>query len=187
MKKIIISVAVALSLVVVGCSGTEDNAQEKDTKTVQNQATQYSESQPVPVFTNSQLRQNLIDIETAQANATATTSFFFNQGSVDPIHSCASVGFPIPGTFQLTNPEGVIRIGGVDSARFELPQMEATGVYTGDTTSTTAICIDEQGKGYAFYWEGFVSTVAGPATWNTETKQVEMTGPPSAEFSTGKD
>ena len=187
MKKLVIGMVVALSLVAVGCTGTEDNATEKDSQTAQDQLTQFKQAQPVPVFSQSQLRQNLIDIQTAQANATATTSFFFNQGVADPVHSCPSVGFPIPGTYQLTNPQGVVRIGGVDSARFALPQLEATGVYTGETTSTTAICIDESGKGYAFYWEGFVSTVAGPATWNTETKPVEMTGAPTAEFSTGQD
>lgn len=181
-----VAVGLVLGLATLGCSGGTDNAQEKDTRTAQDQLEQYGQSQPVPVFSQSQLRQNLIDIQTAQANATATTSFFFNQGIVDPVHSCPSIGFPIPGTYQLTNPQGVVRIGGTaDSARFALPQLEATGVYTGDTSATTAICIDESGKGYAFYWEGFVSTVAGPATWNTETKQVVMTGAPTAEFSTG--
>jgi hypothetical protein len=186
MKKTMVMILVALSLVAVGCTGAEDNATEKDNRTAQDQLTQFQQAQPVPVFSQSQLRQNLIDIATAQAEATATTSFFFNQGIIDPIHSCPSVGFPIPGTFQLTNPEGAVRIGGVDSTRYVLPQLESTGVYSGETTGTTVICIDENGKGYAHWWEGFVSTVAGPATWNAEAKQIDMTGSPTAEFDTGK-
>jgi hypothetical protein len=187
MKKIVIGLLVAVSLIAVGCNEQKDNATERDTKTASEQLRQFQEAQPVPIFNSSQLRQNLIEIQTAQANATATTTFFFNQGVTDPIHSCPSIGFPIPGSYQLTNPEGVQRIGGGSSwERFALPQLEATGVYTGDTTGTTVICVDEDGKGYAHWWEGFVSTVAGPAEWNTETKQVEMTGAPSAEFSTGE-
>ena len=186
MKKII-AVLFALSVVAVGCTGGEDNASEKDTKVASEQLEQFQQAQPVPIFNNSQLRQNLIDIQTAQANATATTSFFFNQGVQNPVHGCPSIGFPIPGTYQLTNPEGVVRIGGTGgSERFALPQLEATGVFSGETTGTTFICVDENGKGYAHWWEGFVSTVAGPAEWNAETGQVEMTGAPSAEFSTGE-
>lgn len=187
MKKIVIGLAVVLSLVAVGCTDDGENATEKDTKTASQQLEQFQQAQPVPIFNSSQLRQNLIDIQTAQANATATTSFFFNQGIEDPIHSCPSIGFPIPGTYQLTNPEGVQKIGSDGNwERFALPQLEATGVYSGETTGTTVICVDDSGRGYAHWWEGFVSTVAGPATWNVETNQIEMTGAPSAEFSTGE-
>ena len=187
-KKLVLAMVVPLSVLAVGCSDGGDNAQEKDTKGSQEQLNQYTESQPVPFFNFSQLRQNLIEIQTAQANATVTTSFFFNMGVQDPIHDCPSIGFPIPGTYQLTNPEGVVKIGEDGNwERFALPQLEATGVYTGSTTATTVVCINDQGQGYADYWEGFVKTVAGPATWNTETNQIELTGPPTAEFSTGQD
>jgi hypothetical protein len=178
-------VAGASLLGLAACSEEADTATRAEADTAEDQLQQFLQSQPVPVFTSSQLRQNLIEIETAQANATATTSFFFNLGVVDPVHSCPSIGFPIPGTFQLTSPEKPA--GNREGGYYSLPQLEANGVYTGDTTATTAICVDADGKGYAFYWEGFVSTVAGPAEWNAETKTVELTGTPSAEFSTGEE
>lgn len=166
------------------CSEEADDATRAESDVAEQQLNQFLQAQPVPEFNSSQLRQNLIDIQTAQANATATTSFFFNMGINDPIHTCPSIGFPIPGTFQLTSPEKPA--GSRDGGYYSLPQLEATGVYTGDTTATTVICVDDQGRGYASYWEGFVSTVAGPAEWNSETKTVELTGSPSAEFSTGE-
>jgi len=179
----ITAVAIAALLTLSACSATENRnatvSQEK--KTATQQLDQYLQSQPVPKFTSSQLRQNLIDIQTAQVNSTVTTSFFFNQGVVDPVHACPSIGFPIPGTFQLTNPSQKLR-----DSEAVIPQLEANGVYTGDTTGTTAICVDADGRGYAHYWEGFVSAVAGPAEWDATTKSIVLTGAPTAEFDTGE-
>jgi hypothetical protein len=182
MRKTIAITAIAL-LGLAAC-GSDDAGRTSEEDTAEKQLTQFLESQPIPIFNYSQLRQNLIEIETAQANATATTSFFFNLGIEDPIHSCPSIGFPIPGTFQLSNPQQ--KVGGTNG-NVTLPQLEANGVYTGDTTATTVICVDAEGKGYASYWEGFVSTVAGPAEWDTETKTVVLTGAPTAEFSTSEE
>lgn len=49
---------------------------------------------PVPEFRYSQIRQNLIEITQAQAQAetTQTTSFFFNLGADAPIMVCPSSG-----------------------------------------------------------------------------------------------
>jgi hypothetical protein len=184
-KTTIGALAAASALILGACSTEADSATRNEADIAEDQLNQFLQAQPVPVFSSSQLRQNLIDIETAQANATVTTSFFFNLGIVDPIHSCPSIGFPIPGTFQLTSPEKPA--GNRDGGYYSLPQLEANGVYTGDTTATTVICVDDQGRGYASYWEGFVSTVAGPAEWNAETKTIDLTGAPSAEFSTGEE
>lgn len=185
MRKIItIAVISIAAFTAASCAPTDDNARESEESISSEALTQYLESQPIPVFNSSQLRQNLIDIQTAQANATVTTSLFFNEAVVDPIHVCPSIGFPIPGTFQLTNPEQ--KIPGAHGGNISLPQLEATGVYTGDTAATTVICIDPEGRGYAFYWEGAVSTIVGPATWNSVAKSVDLTGAPTAEFSTGE-
>lgn len=177
--------ALALPLVFAACSDDDANTRDVEEQTAEQQLDGYLRAQPVPVFNWSQLRQNLIEIQTAQANATTTTSFFFNHGIPDPIMSCPSIGFPIPATYQLTNPDNVV-LPGSNSARgsVTVAQIESTGVYTGDTSGTYAICIDDQGRGFAFYWEGFVSTVSGPATWDEETRRVVMTGSPSANFTT---
>lgn len=173
-KKLII-VAVALAAVLAGCT----SATGEDQRTTEEILQDLQKAHPVPQFKYSQYRQNLIEVVTAQAESTATTTFFFNQGVQEPINSCASVGFPIPTTAQLTNPERYVGSGG------SIPQVEPQGVYTGESSGTYVICRDANGRGYAVYWEGFVQTVTGPAEWTG--KGVELVGEPTGDFSTGKE
>lgn len=173
-----------LAVAATACDGDVTTTTQTEEHVAEQQASGFLVSQPIPIFNWSQLRQNLIEIETAQANSTATTSFFFNQGVADPIMTCSSIGFAIPATYQLSNPDKIEQPGPRERGSVTIPQMESTGVYTADTTGTYVICVDDSGDGYAFYWEGFVSTVSGPATWNADTHQVELTGAPSAEFTT---
>lgn len=174
-------IAVVLVFGLVACSSTNDRktAMKNDQNASANALVQLQQAQPTPNFNYSQLRQNLIEIETAQANATQTTSFFFNLGVTDPIMSCPSIGYPIPASYQLTNPDQKV----VDHD-LTIAQSEVTGVYTGDTTGTHVVCIDGQGRGYDNYWEGFVSAVTGPAVWDSEAHQIRLTGAPTSEFTT---
>jgi len=177
------AVAVLAGLVLTaGSCGESDKTESRkqDEKAAGAQLIQYQQSQPVPLFDYSQLRQNLIEIETAQTSTTATTSFMFlmgNAGTTGPlVHHCPSIGFPIPATYQLTNP--VQKAGdGVTVA-----QIEANGVFTADTTGTYVICVGADGSPYAYYWEGFVATATGPAHWDNTLGEVVMDGPSSAEF-----
>lgn len=180
-KKIYIGMSVIVGFALTAGSCDHGGNNKKETNQVRSQLGVYLQAQPVPEFQSSQYRQNVIDIETAQADTTATTSFLFNQGVQDPITSCPSIGFPIPSTAQLTNPEGKLQ-----DYSLVVGQMEATGVYTGDSTGTYVICVNAKGEAYASYWEGFVNTVTGPATWNTTTHQVELTGPVTGGFSETK-
>lgn len=177
----IIALVVAGALTFAACNQNDNAAQNKDRATATRQLTGYQNNQPVPVFNWSQLRQNLIELETAQAQTTQTTTFFFNQGVQDPVSSCPSIGFPIPATYQLDNPQA--KVQGHD---FALPQIEANGVYTDVSTGTYAICVDAQGRPYADYWEGFVKTVTGPAKWDAPSHSVQLVGPPSFQFSKGR-
>ena len=190
MRKILaIATFVVLSVGLASCKEepTKQDARKHDQAVSASILSAYQKSQPIPRFNWSQLRQNLIEIESAQAKTTATTSFFFNQGIQDPINSCPSIGFPIPATYQLTNPQQVVTSGYGDSrSGTAIPQVEANGVFTADTTGTYVICIDAKGKPYAFYFEGFVGTVTGPAKWNIESHSIEITGSPSFNFSKGK-
>jgi hypothetical protein len=169
--------AVVAPLILLGAACEEGSkSRQKEEKASEQALDQFLKSQPIPAFNWSQLRQNLIELQTAQANTTATTTFFFNQGVQEPITVCPSIGFPIPSTAQLTNPEQK-----VNNKDLTLPQLEATGIYTGESTGTYVICINDKGQAYAQYWEGFVSTVTGPATW--DGVKIVLTGAPSAEFS----
>lgn len=190
MKRIALAVLVAsVALTVAACgSGNAGNKAAILEYRQQGQATYALDlAQPVPHFNFSQLRQNLIELETAQATGVQTTSFFFNQGVRDPVQSCPSIGAPIPTTTQLTNPQQVqkdnaapINNGGGNAV---IGQEDPTGVYSGHSTGTYVMCITADGKPYADYWEGFVQTVFGPASWNTTTHQVQLLGPPSFKFS----
>lgn len=186
LKKKMRFVAIGLLLVfsVAACSsGAESEGTKKDEETSAQALADLQKAHPTPLFERSQLRQNLIDIVTAQAEATQTTSFFFLEG-VGVVGQCPSIGFPIATTAQLTNPDQ--KAGSRDGGYFALPQVEPTGIYTGDSSGTYVICVDGRGGAYARYWEGYVQTVSGPAEVN-EQGHVELIGPSSFEFNDGSD
>jgi hypothetical protein len=177
----ILAAVLAATLLFGACDSTRKSTagRKNEERTTQQIQLDMQKATPIPKFAHSQLRENLKDIITAQAKATQTTSFFFNQGVSQPVSSCPSIGFPIPSTAQLTNPDQKIK-----SHDITLPQMEPTGIYSGDSTGTYVICIDATGGTYATYWEGFVQTVTGPAEWKDGT--VSLIGPSSFDFDTGK-
>lgn len=181
MNRRLIAAPIAGLVLLAACSNGPGS---KENQVAKQQLAGFNNNQPVPVFTYSQLRQNLIELETSQAQTTQTTSFFFNLGVPEPIGSCPSIGYPIPTTDQLTNPQQAVTQGNDGIAT--VGQIEANGVYTGDSSGTYVICVDASGAPYANYWEGFVQTVSGPAVWDGTANQVKLTGAPSATFSTAK-
>lgn len=178
MKKITaIALTAILALAAFGCA-SESNANKSDRKASEESLQRQQKSQPTPIFDYSQARQNLIEIVTAQAETTQTTSFFFLEG-IGLVGSCPSIGFPIASTTQLTNPEAKVK-----DHDFTLPQVEPSGVYTGDSTGTYTICVDPDGNPYANYFEGYVQTVTGPAEF--VDGQVKLTGDPTGDFTKGE-
>ena len=141
-------------------------------------------NQPLPHFNTSQLRQNLIEIESAQSNGVQTTSFFYNQGVKEPISSCPSIGFPIPNTMSLSNPQQIVNsYTNGNIATGVISQMDHNGVYSPTSSSGTyVICVDDTGKPYAHYWEGFVDTISGTATIDASGK-IKLLGAPTGGFS----
>lgn len=178
----IVASVLAAGLALTACSEDSSGTLNDDEAVAARQLDRYQETQPIPEFDWSQIRQNLIEITEAQVQTTQTTSFFFNMGVEDPISACPSIGFPIPTTYQLTNPQQVV--ANRNDPDDVLPLIEQNGVYTGDSTGTYVICTDDRGNAYALYWEGFVSTVAGPAIW--DDGQIVLTGDPSFDFSEGR-
>lgn len=109
-NKVILAVVALISVLILSACGSTDapTAVQKDQDTSSTILSKFLKSQPVPIFDWSQIRQTLIDVETAQAHSIATTSFFFNQGVQEPYFVCPSIGFPVASTTQLTNPQQVI-------------------------------------------------------------------------------
>lgn len=173
---------VALGLGACGGTNNRGNALESKQQSIDTYALELA--QPLPHYNFSQIRQNLIELETAQANGVQTTSFFFNQGVANPIQTCPSIGAPIPTTTQLSNPLEQVRDpnGGNVPHSSVLGQMDPNGVYSGPSSGTYVMCVAPNGKAYADYWEGFVQTVFGPAHWDSAQHQVVLDGPPSFKF-----
>ena len=179
------AVGLAATATACGGGGGGGNSGAHNERKAQQQIENRLEiNQPIPVNPYSQMRQNLIEIENAEANGVQSTTFFFNQGIKDPIMTCKSIGAPIPSTAQLSNPDKVERHGSqYDGGNVVIHQMEPNGVYTGDSTGTWSECLNAQGKPYPQYWEGFVSSAFGDATWDGHQIVVKD---PSAVFSKHK-
>lgn len=166
---------------VAGCSHSSGNTgQQLDNAVSANIEQNALFNQPVPVFQHSDIRAVAISIEAIQALGEQTTSFGFNQGTRDPIWSCPSLGEPVASDTQITNPQTNYNSsypnGGTS---YPLPNMDPNGIYAGPSTGTYVLCVDKNGTPYAQYWEGFVDTVSGPATWDSATGKIVVTGQPT--------
>lgn len=173
------------SIVLAACGGSGNTSITRDQKVSTQILNQLQKAQPVPEFKWSQYRQTLIDIETAQADGSQTTTFFFDPGTTAPISSCPSLGFPVASTSELTNPSQIVEDpyaqGGTS---VPIPQIDPNGIYAGNSSGTYVICINPDGSTYAQYWEGFTDAVSGPAIWNSKTNSIEMTGKSTTVFHT---
>jgi hypothetical protein len=185
----ILAATIALPLLALSLTAcdTGDSAVRGDEEQTNTQLERYQANQPVPMFDWSQYRQTVIDIESAQANGVATTTFFFNQGVPAPIKTCPSIGFPVPTTAQITNPDQVYGSdAGSGAGRVTVSQMEPTGVYTGDSSGTYVVCVADDGTDYVTYWEGFIQTEGGPAHWDADASLIVLDGAATAAV-TGND
>ena len=148
----------------VAACGGGNNANRLESKIQNQDSTALERVQPIPHYNYSQIRQNLIELETAQANGVQTTSFFFNQGVAAPVQSCPSIGAPIPTTDQLSNPDQVIKDNtGLNNGggNVTIGQMDPNGVYSGQSSGTYVMCVAPVGKAYADYWEGLSDNRVG--------------------------
>lgn len=189
MKKFLICVVAALTMVSASaCTHSISKSNTDEHKAQVADAENLINDQPIPQFSYSQIRQNLIEIEKAQAEGVETTSFAFLQGVKQPIWSCPSIGMAIPETASLSNPLQIVNqnVGSGTWADGVVDQMDPNGIYTSTNgTGTTVMCVDAQGKVKPRSWEGYVDVEFAPAVWNPQTEQVEDTGPASFNF-TGK-
>jgi hypothetical protein len=174
---VIVAAAIAgtLLLTASSCGNSGIYADEEATE---RQLQQYQDVQPIPFYNWSQYRQTLISIQDAQAQGTATTSFFFNIGVQNPIKMCPSIGYPVATTTQLTSPTQYVGSSGA-----VVDQMEPTGVYTGDSSGTYVVCV-VGGVAVPTYWEGLIQTEGGPAYWDREIGMIINDGTPTVQVQT---
>ena len=168
-----------------------DNAQTTEVRAQDKIATYYNQVQPVPVWAQkSQIRQNLIEIEHAEAIGVQTTSFECGeQAGCDPTHppikSCPSIGSPIPITDELTNPEQPLRDNSQPlnngGGNVTVGEMDPNGIYKGAGSGTYVLCIRPGGAVEPAYFEGLVEVEYGPAQWE-QGKGIVDIGPPSFQF-----
>jgi hypothetical protein len=173
-KMLALAGAGVLALSLTSCTGHTSTSSDQQRSAQALNA--LDKSQPVPVFNYSQIRQTLIDAETAQSNTTQTTSFFFVMGVQNPVFSCPSIGYPVPETDQITNPEQVKWDEPNDNTPYTLPQIDPNGIYGGNTNATFVICVGPNGDKFLEHAEEDVHTVSGPAVWDSATHQIKITG-----------
>lgn len=133
-----------------------------------------TQTQVIPSFDWSQERQTVIDVETIRATgAVSTTAGYLN--GVGMIWWCPSSGAPVPSTYQLSASSQWVDLPGDETrALFQLDQGEPTGVYVGDSSGTWTLCLDDQGRKFAKYWEGFVDSTVGIVTSYPADKRVKV-------------
>lgn len=190
MKKILITTAaVATVLTLAACSSpSTPDAAASDQKNSNTQLDRYQKNQPIPQSNYSQLRQTVIDAELAQIHGVATTTFFFNQGTPNPVESCSSIGFPVASTAQLTSPDQLIGNGG-GTDRYGtgvVSQQEPNGVYTGNSSGTYVICVAPNGTKYINYAEEYAHTVGGAAHWDKVQGTIVLDGAPTVVAKSSK-
>ena len=187
-----LTIAALLVTSIAGCAvAIAQNAQTEEFRTQDKIASKYQKSQPIPVFAFSQKRQNLIEIEKAEAEGVQTTSFLCPglgcTKAAPPMEVCPSIGAPIPTTEELTNPEQPLRDNSEPlnngGGNVTVGEMDPTGTYKGASEGTYVMCIGKGGSVIPSYWEGHVEVEFAPAVWNEEKGQIEDVGPPSFQFS----
>jgi len=96
-------------------------------------------NQPAPTFDWSLERHLMTQLFRARNSQTLTYTYVFNRNG-GLLFSCESLGFPIPATTQLTNPQTVVYNNGGTA----IPQAEPNGLYAPpDTDGTFVMCLGE--------------------------------------------
>ena len=101
----------------------------------------------------------MIQLYTARNKAATTYTYMFNPYNGKLVLVCASLGFPIPATTQLTNP---IKLSGYNTS-VALPQAEPNGLYSPPSThGTWVMCMGQGGQVEPAYIEQDVLAFTRP-------------------------
>jgi len=157
MKRLIACLALCMPLLMADSC---DNANNKEAQAVDHQQTLYVRNQPAPFFDFSLERDLMIQLYQLRNNSLATYSVVQSEYTGKVLWSCPSIGFPIPGGTQLTNPSAP---SVAHNALAVLPQAEPNGLYTPATSEGTYVmCVDEKGHVTPVYEEKHVTAFVRP-------------------------
>ena len=181
MKKLFIFTLAALVAFGAGCTTSQQqrnagkNSAEEQRR-VGDGFQRLSDSQPIPTFDYSQERQTLIDVETARATGASSTTAFYLEG-IGLVGWCPSIGAPVPSTAMLSASKQWVDLPGDHTQdRMEVDQGEPVGVYVGQSSGTWTLCLDDNGKKFAKYFEGYVDSVIGIVSNYPDDKRIRVTG-----------
>ena len=169
-KSIVVTILSTITL--VGCN--EQSQDQKDKKQVEEQQSQYSTSQPVPMYDWSLERHLVIELYNTRNMKAATHSVWrSNYGQVEG--DCASIGFGIPYDTSLTNPlvGKYYRNGGT----VVVEQAEPNGIFASKNTAATwVLCTNNIGVIEPVYVETKVTTYPYPISVDYKTNRVTKAG-----------
>lgn len=176
----ILTAVLGLMLLLGACTSPKashtagDNAASEQTA-VGTSFNRLSKSQQIPSFDYSQIRQTLIDVETVQATGAVTTSAGYLEG-IGLVWWCPSIGLPVPSTDQLSASGSYVDLPG-DGTRTPalVDQGEPTGLYVGQSSGTYTLCLDDNGKKFVKYWEGYVDSTVGVVSSYPSDKRIVIT------------
>ena len=173
---LILAATIAFALL-SGCK--ENNSQTtKDKAAVERQQSQYSKSQPIPVFDWS-LERHMVSQLYNIRNLEATTHSVWrsDRGMVEG--DCASIGFGIPFDTSLTNPLTAKNFARVQT-NYNLhvvEQPEPNGIFASKNTQATwVMCAGTGGTIEPIYVETKVTVYPYPVSVNYETNRVKKSG-----------
>jgi len=153
MKKLIVVLVVA-AVFLLSC--TSESSQVTNTELAQQGAANLAivTNQPLPDLGGYSFeRQIIIDTYLARNNTIATYSYMITMdGKI--IEICASIGYPIPYSTQLTNP---MKIEDRYEGDVAIPNAEPNSLYPpGDAAATLVQCVNPDGSVSPVYDEWYV-------------------------------
>lgn len=160
MNRVFFLLLAGAAILAIACE-TADTREERNT--VQRQKEQFRKSHPAPFFEWSLESHLMTKLYQARNSAVSTWSYVWDPFRGKISWECPSIGFPIPGGTQLTNPEQWVRGGTSGTSIVVLPQAEPNGLFSPQTAmGTYVMCVNPDGTVSPAYVEDNVRTFPQP-------------------------
>jgi len=147
-RYITLAITIVTALVLASCAGSGQEARYEESRQQGDGVLAIVQNQPVPDLGGwSFERSVVIATYNARNRIVSTYSYLFTyDGKI--VELCASIGYPIPYSMQLTSPEVYYSDGGT------LPQAEPNGLYPPDNAAATLVqCANADGTVSPVYVE----------------------------------